>query len=440
MEERHPGLYWYTTKHEMDSIFAIGRNEIKSSMTEFDFRKLLMPVVSNIRCGHTTVMSSKKYMKYIDTVSAKTAFPFTVKVWNDTIVFTSIKDTSSGIQRGYILDSLNGQSAQHLLDTMYRYMSADGGNLVAKNQLLSTGTYFGSLYTALFGWQASFDIGFRDSSGNAHRASLTPAPASKTNISKKDNAKKIPKSERLLRVRSLKIDSSTALMELNSFSEKLKIKQFVRKSFKTLTQKKTNNLILDLRSNGGGQVANAVFLLRYLSHKPFKIADSLYAITNKSKYSKYISNDFLTLISISIFSKRTGGKFHYRYFEKHFFRPQKRNHFDGTVYILSGGLTYSASVLVLDVLKDQYKTHIVGEPSGGAAYGNSATKIPIATLPNTKIRFRLPLFRMVIDKNFSKNSCGVQPDIFTGPTTEAIRNGEDYNMKKVQELIQNRKQ
>lgn len=45
---------------------------------------------------------------------------------------------------------------------------------------------------------------------------------------------------------------------------------------------------------------------------------------------------------------------------------------------------------------------MIGEETGGGAYGNSAWLIPDVALPETGVRFRLPLFRLVIDKTVLK--------------------------------------
>ena len=78
---------------------------------------------------------------------------------------------------------------------------------------------------------------------------------------------------------------------------------------------------------------------------------------------------------------------------------------------------------------------MVGEETGGGAYGNSAWLIPDVTLPETKVRFRLPLFRLVIDKNYPKTGKGVQPEVEAKPTIDAIKRGADYKIEKVMELI-----
>ena len=76
----------------------------------------------------------------------------------------------------------------------------------------------------------------------------------------------------------------------------------------------------------------------------------------------------------------------------------------------------------------------MGEETGGGAYGNTAWLIPDITLPNTKVRFRLPLFRLVIDKNAQKGR-GVMPEVEVDPTVNAIRKNQDYKMDKVLEMI-----
>jgi C-terminal processing protease CtpA/Prc len=134
-------------------------------------------------------------------------------------------------------------------------------------------------------------------------------------------------------------------------------------------------------------------------------------------------------------AKKKDGKYHFGYFERHYFSPKRKNHFDGNVYILTGGNSFSATTLFTQTVKQQDNVIVVGEETGGGAYGNSAWLIPDLTLPETGVRFRLPLFRLVIDKNIPKDGRGVQPEVIAMPTTEAIRRGVDYKMEKVIELI-----
>lgn len=149
-----------------------------------------------------------------------------------------------------------------------------------------------------------------------------------------------------------------------------------------------------------------------------------------------IENQFWHRLSMNFIAKKNADKkYHYGYFERHYFRPGTRNHFNGTVYVLIGGNSFSATTLFANAVKGQKNVLLVGEETGGAAYGNTAWLIPDVTLPNTKLRFLLPKFRMVVNKDFIKNGRGVMPDIFVGPSVESIRKGIDPKMEKVKDMI-----
>src|SRR6186997_3714040 len=79
LEESHAGIYWYTPKNEMDNYFEWGKSQIKDSLNEEDFRKILSYVISKINCGHNVTRSSKDFMKYRDT-SINKIFPLSLKI------------------------------------------------------------------------------------------------------------------------------------------------------------------------------------------------------------------------------------------------------------------------------------------------------------------------------------------------------------------------
>ena len=148
-----------------------------------------------------------------------------------------------------------------------------------------------------------------------------------------------------------------------------------------------------------------------------------------------MQNYFLNhLFLLFLTHKKADGHYHFSHYENKYFKPKKKNHFNGTTYILIGGNTFSAATLFTKSLIDQPKVVVVGEETGGGAYGNTAWLIPEVTLPDTKVRFRLPLFRLVIDKNAQKGS-GVVPEVEAGPSVDAIRKNQDYKMDKVLQMI-----
>ncbi len=448
LEKHHPGLYWYTPKDSMDYYFEYGRKQLNDSLTEPAFRKVLTYVTAKISCGHTTVRPSKAWSRYTDTVRLSKMFPLSMKVWDKAMVVNAnLNRRDSILKRGTVITRINGRTTESLVDTLFDYVSTDGYNRTHKYQSLSNRGNFGSLYTLLFGPAEKYDIEFKDSTGNIKTTVIPvydPATdtAGRTGTRTFRPAQKLTKKQqrelRLNAARLLRIDTvnRTAMMDLATFSKGVGLKKFFHNSFEALEKNKIGHLIIDVRGNGGGSVTNSTLITRYLAAQKFKISDSLFAIRRSSAYEKYIEHHFWNKLFMLFFTrKKNDGNYHFGYFERHYFKPKKRHHYDGKVYIVTGGNSFSATTLFASALVKQDNITVVGEETGGGAYGNSAWLIPDVTLPVTGIRFRLPLFRLVIDKTTPKNGRGVQPEVEALPTIDAIRRNTDFKVEKVMELI-----
>lgn len=449
LEDCHPSLYWYISKDSLDYYFDYAYKQIKDSMTETAFKTLLSYVITKIDCGHTVVKSSKKFSKYLDTAQLRT-FPLSLKFWEDTMVVTAnLNRKDSVLKRGVVLKSINGMDQKQLKDTFFNYIATDGYSICGKYQSLSTGFAFANLYKNVFGLPNSFDVQYIDSTGEEKKVNLPiydfrSDTMNRMNFSvehlTKHSKKNAPQFSFFLNT-NLQLDTvnGNAFMTLNTFDRNNHLKKFFHKSFAALDENHIQNLIIDVRSNGGGDAGISTLLTRYIIDKKFKLADSLYALNRKSKYDKYIEKSFLYYVMMLFVTKKHhDGKYHFGYFERHYFSPKTNHHFDGKVYILIGGNSFSATTLFVGALKGQKNVTLVGEETGGGYYGNTAWIIPDVTLPNTKLRIRLPKFRLVVDKSREKDGRGVMPDVFALPTTEAIRRGIDFKAEKVRELIETR--
>ncbi len=369
LETTHPSIYWYTTKDSMDYYFEKIGKSLKDSMTEIQFRDKLAYVISKLDCGHTTMKSSKSFSKYVDTASSK-AFPFAMKFWSDTMVITAnLRRNDPILQRGTVVKSINGYDAHALIDTLFNYITTDGYSMNGKYQSLSTGFSFANLYKNVLGLTDSFNIKYIDSTGNESQAWVQPYDFKADTMNKsslnhgppakgKGSKKKKETPFFFYSSANLQLDTvmKTGFMTVATFDRSNHLRKFFKSSFKVIHKEQIKNLIIDVRSNGGGDAGLSTLLTKYIIDHKFKLADSLYTVKPPSEYKKYMEKSFLYSMLISLVTKKeSDGKYHFRYFEKHYNSPKKKYHYDGQVFILIGGNSFSATTLFAGDLKGQKK-------------------------------------------------------------------------------------
>ncbi|HWB25953.1 MAG TPA: S41 family peptidase [Chitinophagaceae bacterium] len=445
LDADHPSLYWYTPKDSIDEYFNETINGIHDSLTEMQFRSKLSWAVAKIRCGHTSVRSSKEYVQYFNT-HRMVQFPLDIKVWGDSmvVIYNYIK-RDTVFKRGTVITSVNGMPAGMMIDSMFQFISTDGYADNFKDQLLSI--YFPLFYNLSFGLRDSNVITYIDKQGLEKTGVLyNYRPVRDTSKNQQLNIA-IPKlTRRQIRAakkrngNNLSFDSAnTARLQLVTFSGG-GLRRLFKKSFEQIQDKHVTNLIIDLRANSGGNIGACANLTKYLIQQPFTIADSVSSVTHRLKYGRYIHPALIYKILMFVSAKKKkDGRYHFGYLEHHTFYPKKSLHFNGNIYIIQGGFTFSAASMFVSHLKGQRNVTVIGEETGGGNYGNSSVHLPSVILPNSHVQVVLPVYRIVNDAKRQKDGKGITPDIYVPPSSEAIRLGIDPKMQKVEELIKERK-
>jgi hypothetical protein len=449
-KKNHPSLYWYSSKEEIDASFQLAYEKLKDSLNEIQFRNIIAETIFPIRCGHTSVRFSKNYNQFIAGKRLPT-FPFVAKVVDDStlVVTANLNRRDSLIRTGTPVLSINGLTSRQVIDSLLPLVSIDGRSKNFSYQNISNS--FTTYYNIRFGLQKNYNINYVNTRGELKRTvlplfdpardtsrrrpfSITPQtpPPSQPEISERQR--------RLQSTRSFTIDSSNryATLRINSFGPGLR-KQFLKKTFRQLEKKKIGHLVIDVRNNGGGLIKKSLYLSRLISNKPFVFTDSIYSVKRKLRSNAKVSRRFVYNLGLFFLNKKQNDSmYRFKFFNHRTYQPLPEK-YKGNVYLLTGGFSFSATTLFAAVVKGQENVTIIGEETGGGYYGNNGVFIPEMILPNSKLRVRLPLYRIVNNKNYPKDGHGVLPDVEIKATAESIRQNRDPKMEKAVQLIMQRK-
>jgi len=443
LEKKHPSLYWYTSKDSMDMYFNRYYSAITDSMTEQQFGwKVIAPLTDKIHCGHTSIAMSRKYNNWVFNKRFP-SFPLNMKFWDDTMVVTgNLNRKDSVLKRGTLITSVNGLNSKALKEIMFNYMTEDG-NADNVNYIRLSGN-FPYYHRNIFGISKNYAVTYVDSN-RAERAISVPVFESRRDSPRtnrplaairKDSTRSRPRNIEEMRSFAVDTVNNTAVITLNTFSSG-RLRKFFRQTFRYIRKAGITNVVLDLRSNGGGRINLSTLLTRYVSRRDFKVADTSFAVAKSLKpFTRYIKSGFINNLGLFFLTKKNkDGLYHFGHWERKQYKPKKQNHFSGSLYVLINGSTFSASTIFCNAVKGQPGITLAGEEAGGGWHGNNGILIPDITLPNTRLRVRLPLFRLVQYRHIAKDGRGVVPDIYIPTDYNALLKGVDKKMQVVIQMI-----
>ncbi len=169
------------------------------------------------------------------------------------------------------------------------------------------------------------------------------------------------------------LDDNTALVEVNTLSEP----DFAKDYFEEIDEvRNMENIIIDLKCNGGGYVANApVVIYPFIDER---IDINSYALDGQKTTSPIIKTDNIGIETIT----------------------------DANVYLLTSDNTFSAANLATSMFNDYGVGEVIGERSGG---GTAA--IALVSHPNGSILSMSFGSLVLTDKDFNIIEEGIEPDI-----------------------------
>lgn len=452
LEKVHPGIYWYSSKDSMDRYFDEAYKQIDHPMREREFYRLILPVIVQVKCGHTYPEMSDDY--YNTDRPEDIYLPFELYLDIDRLFIVKNKSTDSTLSEGDEILKLGDVNVAEVAQKARSLQSADGNNASWKNKFVSL-FYFEEVYTEYYGGKSPFAITVLDKNGVIREVSVStpekmtepvkPEPIlSRKEFFKREKARLEAERAALINFRLTQADSSAAILKIAGFSYDyvygVSYKKKHKAFFETISEKNIQNLVIDLRGNTGGNLMIAEDLMRYLVNKPFKSIEKSELQTEDIHYLKTLSQHFEKQrhghgFTMKTVKRKNENTYTFRFSDKPVKKPYPQYGFDGNVYIITDGWVFSAGSIFVSSLRTNRKVTIVGEETGGAAVGCSGGRISRLVLPNTHLRVFFPHFRIYAVTEAKADGHGVIPDYEVKPTLSDIANKRDPEMKKVFELM-----
>jgi hypothetical protein len=437
LEQGHSGIYRYTSKADLDTLFDQTEKSLNRPMTPVEFYRTVAPVVAAVKCGHTDVA-----MPFDDIrggpKSDKPLLPLLVRVLGGKVfVFRDLSSEKGGLA-GQEIVSINNMAAAAILEKMVKATPGDGDVTSARWYRLK-GSGFASRLPDLIGLESPYTVKLWDA--EAKKESVVNIPGMELPKIVEAAQARFPQDQRPKEAGTLKFhdDNKIAVLKINQFggfvdTEKKKdLGDFIIESFAAFKMHESKSLIIDLRDNGGGADDLGKLLLSFLVDKPFKYYDDLVVNSLEFSLRKYAVG--AVTLPENLLERQKDGKYHMVKHPNWGEQQPSLPTFQGKVFILINSGSFSTTSEFLSHVHYRMRATFIGEESAGGYFGNTSGPRVLVTLPNTKVKVMVPLmtYYMAVKDN-PATAHGVVPD---HPVTYDIRellDGKDKEMALALEL------
>jgi C-terminal processing protease CtpA/Prc len=176
-------------------------------------------------------------------------------------------------------------------------------------------------------------------------------------------------------------DKNIGIIEFNQFTDLNKFKAFLDSAFQVLQKENIENLIIDIRKNGGGNSSLGDELFQYISPAPFAQFGKMimkYSDVQKRFYKTSYNQDITNPNGFKIYNNKNT--------ELKLIKLRKNPlRYKNNVFLLISHYTFSSAASFSWAFKYFKMGTVIGEESGGMAvcFGD----VIFLNLPNTGLRY-----------------------------------------------------
>ena len=404
IENIHPAYKVFISENEYKLLVKETLENLNTEQTELEFQNEMRRFLKKIGCGHTSAKPSTQWYQMLR--FDQRILPFKVFLVKEKAYIRYSTVADSLLKFGTEIISINDVPVSEILTNMKAIQEVDGYSKSYEQKRVEK--LFQTYHLFLYGLHDEFNIEFLNDQNENEQLTIKSNPSNGSNLVKlnsPDDSDLKSSGSKFYLIDKL---DHTALLDINSFPTG-KFKAYYKQVFKMADDNDIQNLIIDLRGNGGGYFPNATNLLRYLM--PEKYSLSFSRPKNKIKKNKHLQ--------LSPIDKTTKALFNLipdrnkqdpdRNFELRF-KPKKKNHFDGKIYLLTDGATFSMSSYVTTKLKHYTDCTIIGQETGGGEKGSYALLWYKLRLPESEVQVSIPYYFLDHAVEPTLKGRGVMPD------------------------------
>lgn len=407
--ERHPSLADYVDQETLDATMVQLKDGLKDPLSRVEFFRRVGQLTHTFGDGHSMLIWPYQEYEAIQAAGQK-PFPFKVHIDQEDKIFIKESYTDgagNSVTAGSEVTAINGLAASDLIETMQRYV---GGETKYLRKQFVAGRF------PIYLWAV------HDVAGDFSVQLQTPAGASTVVVSNTQNWQPADQSNQPDEDFYVKnLGNGVAYLQVGTFDvDPDWFEDFIDDVFKRFKEQGATSLIVDIRTNTGGNTDTAQYLARHLADRPFRLV---------SKVREKLNADNLGWFDY----KGTAGDIIDTDWDDWLDPMDAKTKPPRDTYVLISPITYSAGIVFATTVKDFGFATLIGQETGGNA--NQTAQGNLFNLPHSQLRAYITT-RMLVRPSGSLAPGGVKPDYTIFATQQTLRDGKDVELEKALELIE----
>lgn len=464
LEEVHVNPYMKISKDKFYQAVDSVKQSITDSLNRQQFYQVFTPLVDLLNDSHTGVKFPSGIWKHYQYEADGLFFPMAIIITKDKRIFVQRDFSENSIPDYTEILSINSKKSEDIINTFVKYDSSP----IETSSIKRVERKFHDFMWWILDFRGPYTVETNIGTFNVDGQTWAEYVRNH-NIFKNSNSSSNGN------IVLNEVDTSTCILKITSYSGSLsEFKIQIEEKFKMIQEKAYENLIIDVRNNGGGNDENGRTVLDFITDKPYSEAlASTFMMKRSKRYENsikckapWIIRPMVNLRTVSWFNKE------YRKLFKALLKtprgenaiahlplnePTENTHrskdnvfvlsileptensyrFKGNVYILSNHNSYSATTAFLGAVKDYGLGTIIGTETGDCPTGFGQNLY--FELNNSRLRCHSSTTFMIRLSGDTDMTHGVIPDYYVEQTIEDTEKDIDTILKYTLDLMEKTK-